>query len=142
MSTLSLNNMALGNISDMFKWADEALRASDYDDWVSAWRTGTPDVTRCSSGHSSLFRESEDTYSLFLPLAGLGKEDVNVTVLDGVIKLVAKGKVAEQEIDISKTIPLPTKADPESLEAKMEKGLLSIVVQKRQKDKQKVITVS
>jgi HSP20 family molecular chaperone IbpA len=132
--------MALGNISDMFKWADEALRVSDYDDWVSAWRTGVPE--RCSSGHSSLFKESEDTYSLFLPLAGLGKEDVNVTVLDGVIKLTAKGKVAEQEIDISKAIPLPTKADPESLEAKMEKGLLSIVVQKRQKDKQKVITVS
>jgi len=132
--------MALGNISDMFRWADEALKVSDYDDWASAWRTGPSE--RSSSGHSSLFKESEDTYSLFIPLAGLGKEDINVTVLDGVIKLIAKGKVAEQEVDISKTVPLPTKADPESLEAKMEKGLLSIIVQKRQKDKQKVITVS
>ena len=139
-NTLSFNNMGLSNISDMFRWADEALSHAYDDDWISAWRTGAPN--RATGKSNSIFQESEDSYSLYVPLTGLGKEDVNVCVLDGVIKLTAKGTVAGQELDISKTFPLPTKADPETLEAKMEKGLLSISVQKRQKDKQKVITVS
>ena len=132
--------MGLSNISDMFRWADEAISQAYDDDWVSSWRTGNP--SRTTGNNNSIFKESEDAYSLYVPLTGLGKEDVNVSVLDGIVKLTAKGKVAEQELDISKSIPLPAKADPETLEAKMEKGLLSITVQKRQKDKQKVITVS
>mgnify|MGYP003324493491 CR=1 FL=1 len=132
--------MGLGNISDMFRWADEALSQSYDEDWASAWRTGGP--SRVTGKNNSIFQESEDSYSLYVPLTGLGKEDVNVCVLDGVINLTAKGLVAGQELDISKALPLPSKADPDTLEAKMEKGLLSISVQKRQKDKQKVITVS
>ena len=138
-NTLSFNNMGLSNISDMFRWADEALSHAYDDDWISAWRTGAP--SRATGKSNSIFQESEDSYSLYVPLTGLGKEDVNVSVLDGVIKLTAKGTVAGQELDISKTFPLPTKADPETLEAKMENGMLSITISKREKEKNRTITV-
>ena len=93
-NTLSFNNMGLSNISDMFRWADEALSHAYDDDWISAWRTGAPN--RATGKSNSIFQESEDSYSLYVPLTGLGKEDVNVSVLDGVIKLTAKGTVAGQ----------------------------------------------
>ena len=106
-NTLSFNNMGLSNISDMFRWADEALSHAYDDDWISAWRTGAP--SRATGKSNSIFQESEDSYSLYVPLTGLGKEDINVSVLDGVIKLTAnpltvKGMGEHIDCDVSKIL--------------------------------------
>ena len=129
--------MGLRNISNIFDYVSDSLDPG-YNDWVDAWR----DFGQASSGNSSLFKETEDGYTLYIPLAGLTKEDVSVTTLDSVVKVEAKGSSAGQEVEANKSFSLPEKADPETLEAKMEKGMLSITVQKRLKDKQKTLKIT
>ena len=129
--------MGLRNISDIFDYVSDNLNPG-YNDWVDAWR----DFGSTRSGNSSLFKETEDGYTLYVPLAGLSKEDITITTLDNVVKVEAKGTSAEQEVEADKSFSLPEKADPETLEAKMEKGMLSITVQKRLKDKQKTLTIT
>lgn len=129
--------MGLRNISNIFDYVSDSLDPG-YNDWVDAWR----DFGQASSGNSSLFKETEDGYTLYIPLAGLSKEDVSVTTLDSVVKVEAKGSSAGQEVEANKSFSLPEKADPETLEAKMEKGMLSITVQKRLKDKQKTLKIT
>ena len=129
--------MGLRNISDIFDYVSDSLDPG-YNDWVDAWR----DFGQTRSGNSSLFEETEDGYTLYIPLVGLSKEDVAVTTLDSVVKVEAKGSSAEQEVEANKSFSLPEKADPETLEAKMEKGMLSITVQKRLKDKQKTLKIT
>ena len=129
--------MGLRNISNIFDYVSDSLDPG-YNDWVDAWR----DFGQASSGNSSLFKETEDGYTLYIPLVGLSKEDVTVTTLDSVVKVEAKGSSAGQEVEANKSFSLPEKADPETLEAKMEKGMLSITVQKRLKDKQKTLKIT
>lgn len=129
--------MGLRNISDIFDYVSDSLDPG-YNDWVDAWR----DFGQTRSGNSSLFKETEDGYTLYIPLVGLSKEDVAVTTLDSVVKVEAKGSSAGQEVEANKSFSLPEKADPETLEAKMEKGMLSITVQKRLKDKQKTLKIT
>ena len=129
--------MGLRNVSDIFDYVSDSL-SPGYNEWVDAWR----DYGSTRSNNSSLFKETEDGYTLYIPLAGLGKEDATVTTLDNVVKVEAKGTSAGQEVEISKSFSIPEKADPETLEAKMEKGMLSIIVQKRLKDKQKTLKIT
>jgi len=129
--------MGLRNISNIFDYVTDSLNPG-YDEWVDAWR----DYGSTRSSNSSLFKETEDGYTLYIPLAGLSKEDVTVTTLDDAVKVEAKGTSAEQEVEVDRSFSLPEKADPETLEAKMEKGMLSITVQKRLKDKQKTLTIT
>ena len=129
--------MGLRNISDIFDYVSDSLDPG-YNDWVDAWR----DFGQARSGNSSLFKETEDGYTLYIPLVGLSKEDVAVTTLDSVVRVEAKGSSAGQEVEANKSFSLPEKADPETLEAKMEKGMLSITVQKRLKDKQKTLKIT
>ena len=129
--------MGLRNISNIFDYVSDSLDPG-YNDWVDAWR----DFGQARSGNSSLFKETEDGYTLYIPLVGLSKEDVTVTTLDSVVKVEAKGSSAGQEVEANKSFSLPEKADPETLEAKMEKGMLSITVQKRLKDKQKTLKIT
>jgi HSP20 family molecular chaperone IbpA len=137
MSTLTLNNMGLRNISDVFDYVSDSLNPG-YNDWVDAWRDFGP----AKYGNSSLFKEADDGYTLYIPLSGLSKDDVTITTLDNVVKVEAKGDSAGQEVEVNKSFSLPEKADPETLEAKMEKGMLSITVQKRLKDKQKTLKIT
>ena len=129
--------MGLRNISDVFDYVSDSLNPG-YNDWVDSWR----DFGSSRSGNSSLFEETEDAYTLHIPLAGLAKEDVTVTTLDNAVKIEAKGTSAGQEVETNKSFSRPEKADPETLEAKMEKGMLSITVQKRLKDKQKTLKIT
>jgi len=129
--------MGLRNISDIFDYVSDSLNPG-YNDWVDAWR----DFGSNKYGNSSLFKESDDGYTLYIPLSGLSKEDVTITTLDNVVKVEAKGDSAGQEVEVNKSFSLPEKADPETLEAKMEKGMLSITVQKRLKDKQKTLKIT
>ena len=129
--------MALRNVSDIFNYVSDSLNP-EYDEWVNAWKGY--ESTR--SGSRSLFEEKEDGYTLYVPLAGLSKEEATVTTLDNVVKVEAKGTSAGQEVEVNKSFSLPEKADPETLEAKMEKGMLSITVQKRLKDKQKTLKIT
>jgi len=130
--------MGLRNISDVFDYVSDNLNPG-YNDWVDSWRDFGPSA---KYGNSCLFKEAEDCYTLYLPLAGLSKENLTITTLDNVVKVEAKGSSAGQEVEVDKSFALPEKADPETLEAKMEKGMLSITIQKRLKDKQKTLKIT
>ena len=133
MSTLTLANMGLRNVSNLFDYVNDTFD-KDYDQWdYQSWRNSTDNNT--------YFNETDDGYEFYVGLAGLSKDDVDVSVLDNKVKIIAKGESATREVEYDKTFSVPTKADSETLEAKMENGMLSITISKREKEKNRTITV-
>jgi len=133
MSTLTLANMGLRNVSNLFDYVNDNLE-KDYNDWASSWKGWTSD-------NNTHFNETDDGYEFYVALTGLTKDEVDVSVLDNRVKITAKGKSAGREVEYDKTFSVPTKADAETLEAKMENGMLSITISKREKEKNRTITV-
>jgi len=133
MSTLTLANMGLRNVENLFDYVNNSLE-KDYDDWATSWKGWTTD----SNTH---FNETDDGYEFYVALSGLSKDEVEVSVLDNKVKIVASGKSAGREVKYDKAFSVPTKAEPETLEAKMENGMLSITISKREKEKNRTIAV-
>jgi len=131
-NTYTLANMGLGNVRDLFGFVNESLGGED--EWTKAWQGWTAD-------NNSHFNETEDGYKFHIPFAGLSKDNVKVSVADNRIKVEAKGEAVGQEIDYARSFSVPNKADITTLEAKMENGLLSITISKREKDKNRTINV-
>ena len=52
-----------------------------------------------------------------------------------------RGIRCPEKNEYDKTFSVPTKSDPQTLEAKMENGMLSITISKREKEKNRTITV-
>ena len=132
-NTYTLANMGLGNVRDLFGFVNESL--GEEDEWTKAWKGWSADG-------NSLFDETEDGYTFHIPFAGLSKDDVKINVADNRVKVEAKGKAADQEVDYNRNFAVPDKADITTLEAKMENGLLSITINKKEKDKNRTINVS
>ena len=131
-NTYTLANMGLGNVRDLFGFVNESLGGED--EWTKAWQGWASD-------NNSHFDETEDGYSFQIPFAGLNKDNVKVRVADNRVKVEAKGEAAGQEVDYARSFSMQNKADVTTLEAKMENGLLSITISKREKDKNKTIDV-
>ena len=126
--------MGLRNVSNLFDYVNDSLE-SDYKEWADSWKGW-------SSDNNTHFNETEDGYSFYLALSGLTKEDVKINVVDDYISVHAEGTSAGREVDYKKSFSIPTKADKETLEAKMENGMLSITISKREKDKNRTIKVT
>jgi len=124
--------MGLGNVRDLFGFVNESLGGED--EWTKAWKGW-------SSDNNTHFDETEDGYNFHVPFAGLSKDNVKVKVADNRIKLEVKGEVAGQKVEYDRSYSVPNKADITTLEAKMENGLLSITISKREKDKNRTIDV-
>ena len=133
MSTLTLANMGLRNVSNLFDYVNDSFE-KDYDDWPTNFKNWASD-------NNTHFNETDEGYEFYVALPGLTKEQVDVSVLDNRVKIAAKGKSATREVEYDKTFAVPTKADPESLEAEMENGMLSITISKREKEKNRTIKV-
>ena len=125
--------MGLRNVSNLFDYVNDSLE-NDYDDWTASWKGWATD-------NNTHFNETDEGYEFYVALAGLTKDQVDVSVLDNNVKIVAKGKSAGREVKYDKAFSVPTKAEPETLEAKMENGMLSITISKREKEKNRTITV-
>ena len=124
--------MGLGNVRNIFDFVNDSLGGDE--EWTKSWKDWSTD-------NNSLFNETEDGYAFYIPFAGLGKDNVKVSVADNRVKVEAKGEAAGQEVDYARSFSVPNKADVTTLEAKMENGLLSITISKREKDKNKTIDV-
>ena len=124
--------MGLGNVRDLFGFVNESLGGED--EWTKAAKSGSPD-------NNSLFDETEDGYAFYIPFAGLSKDNVKINIADNRVKVEAKGEAAGQKVEYDRSFSIPNKADVTTLEAKMENGLLSITISKREKDKNKTIDV-
>jgi len=124
--------MGLGNVRDLFGFVNDSLGGED--EWTKAWKGW-------SSDNNTHFDETEDGYNFHIPFAGLSKDNVKVNVADNRIKVEVKGEVAGQKVEYDRSYSVPNKADITTLEAKMENGLLSITISKREKDKNRTIDV-
>jgi len=82
--------------------------------------------------------ESEDSYEHYLPLAGFKKENVKATVLNSEVYITAEkdGSTA------SYSFLVPEDADPTSLSARLEDGLLTIKSQKKESAKKIELEIS
>tara|TARA_R100000808_G_C2148445_1_gene156592 strand:+ start:654 stop:1022 length:369 start_codon:yes stop_codon:yes gene_type:complete len=82
-------------------------------------------------------REDEDSYEYYIPLAGFKKEDIAARIDEGRVYVAAnKG----EDTAASCSFALPDEAEPSSLSAKHEDGLLTITIPKL--EKAKAITIA
>ena len=76
--------------------------------------------------------EDENGYKYFLNLAGFKKEDVDATVIDGLVSVKAKNKDGSTA---AYSFLLPEDADISKMSAKLEDGLLTVSLEKEEKVK-------
>lgn len=94
--------------------------------------------------------ESDTAYTFTLPLPGFSKDGVTVEVSqEGILSVSASrggGKVEGSETKsgtlVSRAVTLPYDADLDKVEAKMEDGLLTVVVSKQAKPTPRKVTVN
>ena len=125
--------MGLGNVRNIFDFVNDSLGGDE--EWAKAWKCWATD-------NNSLFDETEDGYAFYIPFAGLSKDNVKISVADNRVKVEAKGDAAGQKMEYDRSFQIPNKADVTTLEAKMENGLLSITISKKEKDKNRTINVA
>jgi len=87
-------------------------------------------------------REDENAYILEIDLPGVKKEDINIEVKDNLLIISGERKFKKEESDkgykrvesffgrFERRFTLPADADVEHIEAKMEDGVLKIVIPK------------
>ena len=72
------------------------------------------------------FKEEDDKYVVYLDLPGFSKDQVVVDIVDMELKVEA----TKEEKKIEKSFKLPKQVDREHVTAKMENGVLEIVLAK------------
>lgn len=96
--------------------------------------------------------ESEDAYQLVLELPGVRRDDVTITLEDGVLAIT--GERRREEVDgiqmrrierrhgaFHRSIRLPERIDPDGVEATFADGLLTISVAKAEEARPRTIEI-
>ncbi len=99
-------------------------------------------------------KEDEKAYIVEVDLPGVKKEDISVEVKDNILVVSGERKFKKEEEDkgykrvesffgrFERRFTLPADADPEKIEAKVEDGVLTIVIPKiEQKENTKKIEI-
>ncbi|BAF70734.1 Hsp20/alpha crystallin family protein [Nitratiruptor sp. SB155-2] len=99
-------------------------------------------------------KEDDKAYYVEVDLPGVKKEDINVEVKDNLLVLSGERKFKKEEEDkgykrvesffgkFERRFTLPADADPDKIEAKVEDGVLTIVIPKvEQKENTKKIEI-
>lgn len=90
-------------------------------------------------------KENENSFMIELRAVGLKKEDIKINFEDDV--LVVKAKVEDREPwlrhefwrdSIDKRILIPGSCSQDNVKAKVEDGILSIEIQKKEKEKREI----
>ena len=130
---------------------------STFDNWISSFfRDDFERLPQYREGFKPIavdMVEKEDRYLLFLNLPGVEKNDVKISQFKGVLNIKAtktQERVDERESyhykerfagEMQRNIRLPQDADADSIEAKMEKGVLTLTLLKSKKQPQKEIKI-
>lgn len=80
--------------------------------------------------HSRWFNEKEGKYEFCIVLPGEKKEDVKVFMEDFQLKVESKRR--------SYSVSLPSDADVEKIKAKLDLGLLTVTIEKTEKNKKSI----
>jgi HSP20 family protein len=98
-------------------------------------------------------RETEDGFELSLDIPGLTAEDVHVSFEDGMLSISGKREFAAEEKgetwhriersfgSFARSVRLPRTADPERIDAKVDKGVLTVAIAKKEAAKPRTIEV-
>ena len=94
--------------------------------------------------------EAEDAYLLSALVPGLKAEDLNIQVLDDVIRIEGEYKADENEYllrelpsgSFTRTLRLPTTIEADSVEAKISEGVLTLKLPKAESARPKKIQVT
>jgi HSP20 family protein len=86
----------------------------------------------------SHYQESDEDYNIELNLAGVSKENIDVSVDGDVLKIKAK----QGNKNYFKSYLVPSKADKSSILAKYEDGMLYVTFTKREEEKSKKVMVN
>lgn len=98
--------------------------------------------------------ENEDGYLVSVDLPGVDKKDLEISVADNVLTIKGEKKIGREkkerkffrkeswEGSFQRTLSLPHGVDAEHIGAKLNDGVLSITLQKREEAKPKQISVS
>jgi len=84
------------------------------------------------------YEEREEDYNIELNLAGVDKENIDVSVDGEVLKI----KAEQNNKNYFKSYLVPSKADKDSILVKYENGMLYIKFSKREEEKSKKIVVN
>jgi len=112
--TNRIPNRLFGNFEEVF---NQAFR-----------NFGPNPLSRVSDSHRS---ETDEHYRLRLDLPGFAKEDINLTVEDGQLKISAKVESKDAFCsDFNRVFDLPDDANAEEVTAKLEDGVVDLVINK------------
>ncbi len=95
-------------------------------------------------------REEDDAYVLSALVPGLKSEDLNIQVLDDVIRIEGEYKMEESEYllqelphgSFTRSLRLPTVIDAEHVEAKIAEGVLTLKLPKAESARPKKISIT
>ena len=91
--------------------------------------TRRPQRNDSLDGNLNRFVEGENSFKLKLNLAGASKENINVSLLDNMLTVLAK---AEDNLDYHYECYIPSdKVDTKKTKSKYENGVLSVVIPKQ-----------
>ncbi len=94
-------------------------------------------------------REEEDAYILSALVPGLNAEDLNIQVLEDVLRIEGEYKADEQDYlvrelpggSFTRTLRLPSVIEADQVEAKIADGVLTLTLPKAESARPKKITV-
>ena len=81
---------------------------------------------------------NDKEYTLEMVAVGLGKNDISITIENGVISISGEKKTDTYSYKISERFTLPDDADQEKVEASAENGILTVKIPKKKKDVKKI----
>lgn len=95
-------------------------------------------------------REQDDAYVLSALVPGLNAEDLNIQVLEDVVRIEGEYKADETEYlmqelphgSFNRTLRLPTVIDAETVEAKITDGVLTLTLPKAESARPKKIKIT
>ena len=89
--------------------------------------------------------ETETGYRYDLELPGLKKDELKVTLTDGVLAVKGQKRLfrdgAETAVEVERSLLVPEDVDPEKVQARYVDGVLTLEIAKREEAKPKTIQV-
>ena len=89
--------------------------------------------------------ETESGYRYDLELPGLKKDELKVTLTDGVLAVKGQKRLfrdgAETSVEVERSLLVPEDVDPEKIQARYVDGILTLEISKREEAKPKTIQV-
>jgi len=89
--------------------------------------------------------ETETGYRYDLELPGLKKDDLKVTLTDGILAVKGQKRLfrdgTETAVEIERSLLVPEDVDPEKVQARYVDGVLTLEISKREEAKPKTIQV-